>query len=79
MSDMSASPMVEFSPRSVKELGYVPSSLAPIGFDEVYAKTSAQGSTNGLPRPPIGVVLSFLYVAALVGAGTYFLLYFLLS
>jgi len=51
----------------------------PIDAHALRSKPSAGAASRSISLPPLSVVISILYVLALVGTGFFFFLYFLLS
>ncbi len=79
MSDAPIAPMLELSPQTCPDSGYVGSGFMPIDADALRPKSTVGTASPSISLPPISVVISILYVLALVGTGVFFLLYFLLS
>ena len=79
MSDVPIAPMLELSPQTCADSGYVGSGFVPIAAHAQRPKPSAGAASRSISLPPLSVVISILYVLALVGTGVVFFLYFLLS
>jgi hypothetical protein len=79
VSDAPIAPMLEFSTQTCTDAGYVGSGFMPTDVDALRQKPSVEGASPSISLPPLSVVVSILYVLALVGTGVFFLLYFLLS
>jgi hypothetical protein len=73
-------PRFELSPQPVVDLACVPSGFVPANMQTHYVKSSvADTGIRRVSAPPISVMISLVYVLAVVGTGLYFLFYFLLS
>jgi hypothetical protein len=71
--------MLELSPQTCTDSGYVASGFMPIDADALRPKPTVGAAGSSISLPPISVVISILYVLALVGTGVFFFLYLLLS
>jgi len=74
----SAAPILELSPQTCPS-GYVESGFMPIDADVLRTKPSLEAAHSSISLPPLSVMISILYVLALVGTGVFFVLYFQLS
>ncbi len=80
MPNVSVVPGFELSPQPVTDMVGVPSGFVPANMQAPYVKPAvADAGFRQASLPPISVMISLLYVLALVGTGLYFLVYFLLS
>ncbi len=79
MSDAPIAPILELSPQTYPDSGYVGSGFTPIDTDALRSRPSVEAVSSSISLPPVSVVISILYVAALVGTGVFFFLYLLLS
>lgn len=80
MPNVPVAPGFELSTQPVSGMAYAPSGFVPPNMHALYVKSSV--ADTGIRRvsvPPISVMISLVYVLALVGTGLYFLFYFLLS
>jgi hypothetical protein len=71
--------MLELSPQTCTDSSFVASGFMPIDADAPRPKSTVEATSPSISLPPISVVISILYVLALVGTGVFFFLYFLLS
>ena len=79
MPDDSVAPILELSPQTCPDSGHVESGFMPIDADVLRTKPSVEAANSSISLPPLSVMISILYVLALVGTGVFFFLYFQLS
>jgi hypothetical protein len=73
-------PSFELSTQPVTDMAYAPSGFVPAKAQALTIKSSvADAGIRRVSVPPIAVMISLVYVLAVIGTGLYFLFYFLLS